>query len=113
MCLSLAETEYRAMTGTCYELSWLRSLLLDLRILHSKQTLLYCDNTTALHIVVINPVFHERTRYIEIDCHFIYNKIQDSSVKTHYVSSANQHAYIFTKQLGKEAFLIHMQVGQS
>ena len=76
MSLSSAKAEYRAMTGTCYELSWLRSLLLDLRILHPKQTLLYCDNTTALHIVV-NPVFHNKTRYIEMNCHFIHDKIQE------------------------------------
>jgi hypothetical protein len=74
--LSSAKAEYRAMTGTCYELSWLHSLLLDLQILHPKQTLLYCDNTTALHIVA-NPVFHNKTRYIEMNCHFIHDKIQE------------------------------------
>lgn len=69
------------MIGTCYELSWLRQLLLDLQILHLKQTLLYCDNTTILYIAV-NPVFHKRTRYIEMNYHFIHDKIQNDSVKT-------------------------------
>jgi hypothetical protein len=113
--LSSAKAEYRAMTGTCYELSWLRSLLLDLRILHPKQTLLYCDNTAALHIV-INPVFHNKTRYIEMNCHFIHDKIQDDSVKIQYVYSANDHfTDIFTKQIEKEAFSINhdVQVGRS
>ena len=91
------------MTGACYELSWLCSLLTDLRILHSKPTLLYCDNTTALHIAA-NLVFHERTTHIEMDCPFIRDKIQDGSIVTKHVASTNQLADIFTKPLGKEAF---------
>lgn len=74
MSLSSTEAEYGAMIGTCCELSWLHLLLLDLRILHPKPTLLYSDNITHLHVVV-NPVFYERTRHIEKDFRFIRDKI--------------------------------------
>ncbi|WJZ98115.1 hypothetical protein VitviT2T_016667 [Vitis vinifera] len=99
--LSSAEAAYRAIIGACCELTWLRYLLKDLGVLHQEPALLYCDNKAALHIAA-NPIFHERTRHIEMDCHYIRDKIQDGSIITRHVSSAHQLADILTKPLGKE-----------
>ena len=71
---SSAESEYRAMaTATC-ELVCLKQLLGELKFGKIDQMELVCDNQAALH-VTSNPVFHERTKHIEIDCHIVREKI--------------------------------------
>ena len=57
-----------------------------------------CDNQVALHITS-NPVFHERTKHIEVVCHFIREKIASGCVATSFVNSNDQLADIFTKSL--------------
>ncbi|RVW43729.1 Retrovirus-related Pol polyprotein from transposon TNT 1-94 [Vitis vinifera] len=95
---SSAEAEYRAMTLATCELIWLRHLLQELRFGKDEQMKLICDNQAALHIAS-NPVFHERTKHIEVDCHFIREKIASGCVATSFVNSNDQLADIFTKSL--------------
>ncbi|GKA14265.1 cysteine-rich receptor-like protein kinase 8 [Tanacetum coccineum] len=66
---SSAEAEYKAMSLTCYEVTWLVSLLKDLGIKNLDPADLYCDNQAALYIAA-NLVFHARTKHIEVDCHY-------------------------------------------
>ncbi|KAJ9544458.1 hypothetical protein OSB04_024165 [Centaurea solstitialis] len=95
---SSAESEYRAMAQTTCELIWLRNLLGELGFAQSKPMDLYCDNEAAIHIAN-NPVFHERTKHIEIDCHFTREKIKDGTISTSFVRTGSQLADVFTKAL--------------
>lgn len=62
------------MAATASETIWLVRLLTELGMSHLQPVALYCDNQSAIHIGK-NPVFHERTKHIEIDCHFTRDKV--------------------------------------
>ena len=67
---SSTKVEYRALATTTAELVWLRWLLQDLGVDCSTATKLHCDNRSVIQIAH-NDIFYERTKHIEIDCHFI------------------------------------------
>lgn len=100
---SSAEAEYRAMVEALCELKWIKNVLHTMGVGHRAPMNLYCDSRSALHIAA-NPVFHERTKHVELDCHFIRDDIQRGVVKTKHVSTLNQLADIFTKALGGKVF---------
>ena len=74
------------MASATYELVWLKQLLKELQFGDVTQITLICDNQTALHISS-NPVFHERTKHIVIDYHFIKKKIVSGDIETKFVNS--------------------------
>ncbi|KAH1134015.1 hypothetical protein GYH30_012429 [Glycine max] len=100
---SSSEAEYRALASTTCELQWLTYLLQDFRLKFTKPATIYCDNQSAIQIS-INPVFHERTKHIEIDCHIVRQKVTMGLLKLLPVSSSLQLADIFTKALPPTVF---------
>jgi hypothetical protein len=100
---SSAEAKYRAMASTTSKLIWIKQLLADLGIKIQEPMKMYCDNQAARHIAS-NPVFHERTKHIELDCHFIREKLQSKEIETPFVRSEDQLVDIFTKGLELRMF---------
>ncbi|KAL0824186.1 hypothetical protein Bca101_047863 [Brassica carinata] len=84
-------------------LLWLKSLLREFGVTHDGPMTLLCDSKPAIHISS-NPVFHERTKHIELECHFIRDEIVKGVIKPRHVSTKDQFADILTKALGKKAF---------
>uniref|UniRef100_A0A2N9IRW0 BED-type domain-containing protein n=1 Tax=Fagus sylvatica TaxID=28930 RepID=A0A2N9IRW0_FAGSY len=100
---SSTEAEYRALASALAKLCWLRTLVKDLGIFLSDPPILWCDNVSALAIAS-NPVFHARTKHIEVDFHFIRERVIRKDLQVKFVSTMDQLADIFTKGLSSPRF---------
>uniref|UniRef100_A0A2N9HHB5 GAG-pre-integrase domain-containing protein n=1 Tax=Fagus sylvatica TaxID=28930 RepID=A0A2N9HHB5_FAGSY len=101
---SSTESEYRALAIASAELCWMRTLLKDLGIFLSHTPILWCDNVSALAIAS-NPVFHARTKHIEVDFHFVRERVLRKDLLVQFVSTLDQLADIFTKSLPTRRFV--------
>ena len=101
--LSSAEAEYRSMTAAVQELLWIKELLESIGISHHTPMKLICDSKSALHIAA-NPMFHERTKHIKKDCHFIRDEIKRGTIATSHVRTTEKLADLLTKALGRQQF---------
>ncbi|GJT73269.1 ribonuclease H-like domain-containing protein [Tanacetum coccineum] len=97
---SSIEAEYRAMASVTSEVTWILKILRDLEWDKVLLVNLYCDSQAAIKIAA-NPVFHERRKHLEIDLHFVREKVLSGVIKTQKISSEIQPAYIFTKAFDK------------
>jgi hypothetical protein len=102
---SSTEAEYRSMALAVAEMYWFCMLLQELRVPLLHVPCLWVDNLGALSLSS-NPVFHARTKHIEVDYHFICEKIFNRDLQARYISTEAQPSDIFTKGLSKARFLL-------
>ena len=95
---SSVEAEYRGVANVVSKSCWLRNLLLELHCPIHKATMVYCDNVSAIYLSG-NPVQHQRTKHIELDIHFVREKVARGQVRVLHVPSQYQIADVFTKGL--------------
>ena len=100
---STAEAEYRAMALGVSELVWLKGLMKELHLHDGAPLLLKCDSKAAVDIAN-NPVQHDRTKHIEIDRHFIKEKLDDGILQLMHVRSGEQVADVLTKGVSIQMF---------
>jgi hypothetical protein len=101
---SSTEAEYRSLSITTAELFWIRMLFRELGVSLSIPPVLWCDNIGALSLAS-NPVFHARTKHIEVDYHFVREKVLNRDILIKFINTHDQVADVFTKGLPSARFL--------
>lgn len=102
---SSVESEYRALANATTDIVWFQSLCKELGIAVNSTSLLWCDNKSAITLAS-NLVFNAHTKHIQVDMHYVWEKIQDKSLQVGHVPSEDQIADVFTKALGETRFLL-------
>lgn len=109
--LSSTEAEYNAATVAAQECVWLTRLIKDISHSSMEPVELYCDNMSSIRLAS-NPVFHARTKHIEVHYHFIREKVLEEEIDLIKIDTSNQVADIFTKALPKAKFdFLRAQLG--
>ena len=102
--LSSTEAEYASATEADCEGVWLRKLLNDLGRKQEGPTTIYCDNMSAIALTK-NPVFHARSKHIELRHHFIRDLVQKEEIQLEFITTNEQPADMLTKPITTEKFL--------
>lgn len=100
---SSTEAEYRALAQATSEVVWIENLLSELKIKLVTEPIMWCDNQGAIALAY-NPVYHAKTKHVELDIHFIREKIAAKKIEVQFVPSEDQTADILTKPLTFDRF---------
>ena len=100
---SSTEAEYRSLAHVASEVTWIMSLLSEINMLPPKPPTIWVDNLSAISLAS-NPVLHARTKHIELDVHFVRDKVLAKQLDLRHVPSVDQVADILTKPLSLQFF---------
>ncbi|CAL2235003.1 unnamed protein product [Prunus armeniaca] len=100
------QLRHRALANTTADLAWVRQVLLNLKIFLPQPPTIHCDNLSAFALSS-NPVFHSRIKHLDIDFHFVRERVQKKDFIMQYIPTEEQVADIFTKGLHGPIFLRH------
>jgi hypothetical protein len=104
---SSTEAEYKAIANVAAEIMWIQTLLDELGIPHPPTASVWCDNLGATYLSV-NPVFHARTKHIEVDYHFVREQVTRKQLNIRFISTKDQLADGFTEAMPVQQ-LLHFQ----
>jgi hypothetical protein len=100
---SSTEAEYKSLANATAEVIWIESLLGELGIQRNKPSCLWCDNMGATYLSA-NLIFHARMKHIEIDFHFVRERVANKQLEIRFISTRDQVADGFTKALPTRQF---------
>jgi len=95
---SSTEAEYKALANATAEMMWVQKLLQELKVPHPPAARLWCDNLGAKYLSA-NPIFHARTKHIEIDFHFVRERVAQKLLDIRFINTGDQLADGFTKPM--------------
>lgn len=100
---SSAEADYRSVANATAECCWIRNLLRELHVDLPKASVIYCDNVSVVYLSA-NPVHHRQTKHVELDVHFVREKVALGQFRVLHVPTQYQFADIMTKGLPTALF---------
>jgi hypothetical protein len=102
---SSTESKYKTIANTAAKLTWIQTLLRELDVISPEPPILYCDNIGVTYLAS-NPIYHARTKHIEIDYHFVRDMVAKKLLKVCFISGKDQLADILTKPLAAARFIM-------
>ncbi|KAE8703262.1 Dynamin-related protein 5A [Hibiscus syriacus] len=100
---STMEAEYKSVADAAADIAWVNALLTDLGIQQGREPIVWCDKTSTVAMSA-NPVYHAQSKHVDLDVHFVREKVAAGQLQVSYVPAMHQIADGFTKPLARAAF---------